>query len=150
MRPTCVSFGHPLAMTCACHRFARAQIRMKVDAHFSPFGHPIQDDTSWSQVICICVKSTAFYNLGELASRLAKSVNKFWFCKLSSTCESIWLNGSWRSSLKCSAWQQNWNLCTTTLSFVVVFWVTDLWACSWLTRGHLLNSWRNDIFQFRK
>ena len=36
----CVSFGHPLAMTCV--DFGRAQIRTQVDASFSPFGHPTQ------------------------------------------------------------------------------------------------------------
>ena len=44
MRSTCVSFGHPLAMTCV--DFGRAQIRTQVDASFSPFGHPTQVDTS--------------------------------------------------------------------------------------------------------
>ena len=42
----------------------------------------------------ICVKFKAFYDLrADLQIRLAthhKSVRKFWFCKLASTCESVW------------------------------------------------------------
>ena len=42
----------------------------------------------------ICVKFTAFCDLrADLRIRLAtlcKSVRKFWFCKLASTCESVW------------------------------------------------------------
>ena len=56
---------------------------------FLPFGHPTQVDTTWSQVICICVKFMTFCNLLGLVSKLAnlfwKSVGKFWFCKLAST-----------------------------------------------------------------
>ena len=51
--PTCVDFG-------------RAQIRTQVDTSFSPFDHPTQVDTSWSQVNCIFVKFTAFCELREL------------------------------------------------------------------------------------
>ena len=43
-RSTCVSFGHPLALT--CDDFGRVQIPMQVDASFSPFGHPTEVDTS--------------------------------------------------------------------------------------------------------
>ena len=50
-------------------------------------------NTSWSQVICICVKFTACVNLrNDLRIRLAalrKSVRKFWFIQLASTCESV-------------------------------------------------------------
>ena len=42
----------------------------------------------------ICVKFTAFCDLrADLLIRLAflrKSVCKFWFCKLASTCECVW------------------------------------------------------------
>ena len=41
---TCVSFGHPLALTYV--DFGRSQIRTQVDASFSLFGHPTQVDTS--------------------------------------------------------------------------------------------------------
>ena len=44
LRSTCVSFGHPLALTCV--DLGRAQIRTQVDACFSPFGHPTQVDTT--------------------------------------------------------------------------------------------------------
>ena len=78
LRSTCVSFGHPLALTCV--DFGRAQIRTQID-------------TSWSQVICICVKFICC-DLCELVSwlanpfgiRLRKSVRKSWFCKLALTC----------------------------------------------------------------
>ena len=43
-----------------CDHFGWAQINSQVDASFSPFGHPTQVDTSWSLVICICVKCTTF------------------------------------------------------------------------------------------
>ena len=44
LRLTRVSFGHPLVSTCI--DFGRAQIRMQVDASFSPFGHPMQVATT--------------------------------------------------------------------------------------------------------
>ena len=54
LRSTCVSFDHQLVWTCV--NFGRAQIWTQVDASFLPFGHPVQVNTSWSQVIC-CYKS---------------------------------------------------------------------------------------------
>ena len=93
LHSTCVSFGHPLASTCidlrrlawTCVDFGRAQIWTQVDASFLPFGHPVQVDTSWLQVIC-CYKNALtsdmreIYSFLRLASRLAtlrKSVRKF-------------------------------------------------------------------------
>ena len=38
----------------------------------------------------ICVKCTAFCDLRIRLATLRKSVRKFWFCKLASTCESVW------------------------------------------------------------
>ena len=58
--------------------FGRAQIRTQIDARFSPFGHPTQVDTSWSQVNCN-------YGFLRLANPLVhpdlKSVRKFWYCR---------------------------------------------------------------------
>ena len=61
--PTCVDFG-------------RAQIPTQVDVSFSPFGHPTQVDTNWSQVNCISVKFTTFCDLRELARRLANQFGR--------------------------------------------------------------------------
>ena len=69
-------------------------IRTQGDASFSPFGHPTQICTSWLQVICICVKSIFLRLVAWLTSRLAIAFGHasrskmFWFCKLTSTCES--------------------------------------------------------------
>ena len=90
---TCVSFGHPLAWTCI--HFDRAQIWMQVDTSFLLFGHPVQVDTSWSQVIC-CYKNALtndmheIYGFLQFASQLVnafgrtlrKSICKCWFCKV--------------------------------------------------------------------
>ena len=54
-----------------------------VDASFSPYGHPTQVDTSWSQINCICVKVTALP--ADLRIRLAilgKSLRTIWLWKL--------------------------------------------------------------------
>ena len=90
-RSTYFSFVHPSAWTCV--DFGRAQIYTQVDASFSPFGHPMQVDTSRSQVHCIYVKFTAFYDLRELASRLANPFGhpsqgrmQVLVCKLALTC----------------------------------------------------------------
>ena len=53
-----------------CVDFGQVEIRRKVDASFSPFGHPTQVGTSWSQVNCMC-GIYDFCDLRELASRLA-------------------------------------------------------------------------------
>ena len=45
--------------------------RTQVNARFLSFGHPRKVDTSWSQVIYVCVKLGTFCDLRELASRLA-------------------------------------------------------------------------------
>ena len=65
--------------------------------NFSPFDHRTQVDTSWSQVICICVKFTTFCDLrADLRIRLVTLVNPYassgfsnlrW---LASICESVW------------------------------------------------------------
>ena len=43
---------------------------------FSPFGHPTQVDTSWSQVNCTCLKFTTFCDLRELVSRLTNPLGR--------------------------------------------------------------------------
>ena len=63
LRSTCVSFGHPLALTCV--DFGRAQIRTQVDASFSPFGHPSQVRTQ-VLVLQTCV------DLSRLASNFQR------------------------------------------------------------------------------
>ena len=64
-----------------------------VSPSFSPFGHPTQVDTRWSQVNCInawnlrlfaaCVNLPADLRIRSATHR--KSVHKFWFCKLALT-----------------------------------------------------------------
>ena len=41
--------------------------KSQIDASFSPFEHPTQVDTTWSQVIRTCVKFTTFRDLREHA-----------------------------------------------------------------------------------
>ena len=86
LRSTVVSFGHPLALTCDDLSWLwSTQIRTQVDASFSPFGHPTQVDTSWSQVNCRRVKFATFCDLRiRLAGTHRKSVRKFWFGKIAS------------------------------------------------------------------
>ena len=93
LRSACISFDHLRALT--CDDFVRAQIHTQLDACFSPFGRSRQVDTSYH-------KSTVYAgNLRRCASCLnlranlrirlsthRKSVRKFWFCKLASTCGS--------------------------------------------------------------
>ena len=68
---TCVDL-HRLATTCVDLRWLWSSSNLDASRRkFSPFGHPTQVDTSWSQVHCICVKFTAFCDLRELASRFA-------------------------------------------------------------------------------
>ena len=64
---SCISLGHPLALTCDDLRWLWSSSNSY--ASFSPFGHPTQVDTTWLQVNCICVKVTSFCDLPELASR---------------------------------------------------------------------------------
>ena len=93
LRSTCVSLGHPaLASTCDDLRWFWSSSNSYASRRkFSPFGHPTQVvDTSWSQVICICVKFTTCVNLrADLRIRLIthrKSVpSSGQFCKLAST-----------------------------------------------------------------
>ena len=80
-----------LARTCI--DFGRAQIRTQVNTSFSPFGHPTQVGTSWSQVIC-CYRNA-------LTNEMRKIHAAFWplfenpyaifpcaifFCRFKSSC----------------------------------------------------------------
>ena len=60
----------------------RAQIRMQVNARFSPFGHPTQVDTSWSQVTCIYAWNLRLFTTCVSLRAHARLV--------SATCESVW------------------------------------------------------------
>ena len=79
----------------ACVDFSRAQIRTQADASFSPFGHPIEDDTSRSEAICQCVKFTTFatcVNLRGVCLPIANPYASSGFENLrplASTCESV-------------------------------------------------------------
>ena len=99
-----------------CFAFVRLQIRTQSwRKSYTAFGHPTQVDTSWSQVICICLKFTTFFAYESTCESVwppghRKSVRKFWFCKLASACESVW------PGLKCIAI----SVFKITASFVVV------------------------------
>ena len=77
-----------------CTVFDRVQIRTQVNAIFSPFGLPTLVDTSQSQVICMCVKCTAFCDLRELVSRLTNSFGHPSQVRTQvlvlQTCEFVW------------------------------------------------------------
>ena len=95
LRSTCVSFGHPLALSCV--DIGRAQIRTQVDASFSPFGHPTEVDTIRSEAIYLCVKFTTFatncVNLRAVCLPIASPRASSGFenlRRLDSTCESVW------------------------------------------------------------
>ena len=88
LHSTCVSFGHPLALTCV--DFGWAQIRTQVAAGFAPFGHPTQLHHAWN--VRLFATWVEFNLQGDLRIRLAthrKSVRKFWFCKATSTCVNV-------------------------------------------------------------
>ena len=75
--PTCESVWPPFASLYASSGFANL-CRL-----VSPFGHPSQ----------VCTQVLVLQTCVDLRIRLAtlrKSVRKFWFCKLVSTCESVW------------------------------------------------------------
>ena len=98
---TCVSFGHPLASTCDTElrwlwsssilirkstqvfhdRSATKRKSTQVDRKSTVY--------AWNvRVFAICVNLRDNLRI-RLATR-RKSVRKFWFCKLASTCESVW------------------------------------------------------------
>ena len=92
--PTCVNLWW-LATTCV--DFGQAQISTQVEASF----HYLATQCKSTQVDC---KSTVYaWNLRPFTTcvnlqvdlqiylaTLRKSIHKFWFCKLASTCESVW------------------------------------------------------------
>ena len=96
LRSTCVSFGHPLALTCDDLRWVWSSSNLYASRRkSSPFGQPTQVDTNWSQVNFVwnlrpyatCVNLRV--DLRIRLATLRKSIPKFWFCKLTLTCVDL-------------------------------------------------------------
>ena len=102
---TCISFGHPLALTRVDLRWlgltvVELKFVRKSTKVFYRLAIQRKSNTSWSQVICIYVKFATFCYLRNLRVDLRirltthrKSVRKFWFFKLALTC--IYLARAW-------------------------------------------------------
>ena len=92
---TCVSFGHPLASTLVELKFVRKSKQIFHRLATQCKSTQVDRESSvcaWNlRLFATCVSLRA-----DLRIRLAthhKSMRKFWFCKLASTCESVWSAG---------------------------------------------------------
>ena len=107
------------------------------------FDHPMQVNTSWSQVNCTCVKFTAIRDFHELASWLANlfghpsqvQLCKFWFCKLASTCKSIW-----------PGLQQMWS--NSVYLVIVIWWWSATLGCCIYSKVVVLSFWSHLCQEF--
>ena len=88
---TCISFGHPLALTCVDGWLWSSSNSYASRRKFFAVWPPNHKSTVYAWNLRLFA---TFVNLrADLRIRLAthrKSVRKFWFCKLASTCESFW------------------------------------------------------------
>ena len=104
LRSTCVSFGHPITRACVDLRWLEKTCIdfgpwNQIQSSFSPFGHAMQVDTSWSQVNCI--QYAWNLRLLQLAWACEPTCKSVWSSiassgfanvhRLASTCESVWL-----------------------------------------------------------